>query len=103
MKNPTKICYKCQEEKSAKEFYKRSQLADGLSTYCKDCWKSINEERKDALYAQQAEYRAQNLSKRRKAFKKYWKEHREEILTKRRKRYQEKKEAAKAARKPKKP
>jgi hypothetical protein len=103
VKNPTKICYKCQEKKSANEFYKRAQLIDGLSTYCKDCWKAINEERKEILYAQQAEYRAQNSDKRNKAFKKYWKKNREEILANRRKRYQEKKEAAEAARKPKKP
>ena len=98
-----KLCAKCNTEKPTSEFYKRSQLADGLSSYCKLCWKELNQERKKDMYKQQAEYRAENAEKRKKTFKKYWDENRDKILARRRAKYKaEKKEAAKAAPKTKK-
>lgn len=93
-----KTCAKCNKEKPASEFYKRAQLLDGLSSYCKDCWKEIFEERKDSMYKQQAEYRKKNAVQRRKKHKEYWKEHGEEIRARRRAKYRAEKEgAAKAA------
>lgn len=41
----TKHCPRCDEDLSAKEFYKRSAAADGLSSYCKCCTKEYNSER----------------------------------------------------------
>jgi excinuclease UvrABC ATPase subunit len=93
-----KLCAHCNKEKPVTEYYKRAQLADGLSSYCKECWKELNQKRKRKLYKQQAEYRKDNADKRAKNYKKYWAEHKEEILAKRRAKYHEqKKEAANKA------
>jgi hypothetical protein len=94
----TKHCAKCDRNRSTNLFYKRAQSKDGLSSYCIDCWKALNEKRKEEMYAQQAEYRDEHRDERRKTYRKYWKENAEEIKARRRARYAElKKEAAKAA------
>jgi hypothetical protein len=94
----TKHCAKCDRTRSVNLFYKRAQAKDGLSSYCIDCWKELNESRKDEMYAQQAEYREGHRVMRRKTYKKYWEENADEIKARRRARYaQLKKEAAKAA------
>ena len=99
----TKHCAKCDRTRSTNLFYKRAQAKDGLSSYCTECWKSLNEDRKAELYAQQAEYRNEHRSERRKSYREYWDKNSEEIKARRRSRYAElKKEAAKAAKNKKK-
>ena len=46
---PTKLCPKCQTTKSTQEFYSDPKRKDGLYGYCKQCFDSINEARRDAL------------------------------------------------------
>ena len=36
-----KTCRKCFEEKEAKEFYQRIQNKDGLSSYCRKCFRTL--------------------------------------------------------------
>jgi hypothetical protein len=93
----TKVCYKCNKEQPLTEFYKRKQLLDGFSTYCKKCWKILIEKRKSEMYDQQAEYREQNKNKRKQLRDKYYAKYRDKILAHKRKKYQERKKAAKAA------
>ena len=93
----TKVCSKCNKEQSITEFYKRKQLLDGLSSYCKNCWKILNEKRKSELYDQQADYRKKNKNKRKRLREIYYSKFKEKILAHKRKRYQEQKKAAKAA------
>lgn len=94
----TKKCSRCQQEKPVTEYWKRKQLKDGLSSYCKTCWNEINEARKEENYKHQAEYRKKNKMRKRRIQAEYYLEFREEILAKKREKYREEKEkAAKAA------
>ena len=94
----TKHCAKCDRVRSATLFYKRAQNKDGLSSYCKDCWKLIIKSRKKKMYAQQAEYREEHKAERQENYKRYWQEKGEILKARRRARYAaRKKEAAKAA------
>lgn len=97
----TKVCARCHREQPVSEYFKRKQLLDGLSSYCKTCWKEINEERKAEMYKQQARYRKTHKADRKKLRDKYYSKFRERILARKRKKYKEQKEkAAEAALKP---
>jgi len=99
----TKHCAKCDRTRSVSLFYRRAQCKDGLSSYCKDCWKTLIEDRKDEMYAQQAEYREEHRDERAKKYKEYREKNLNWINARRRERYAlEKKEAAKAAKNKKK-
>lgn len=85
-------------EQPASEFFKRKQILDGLSSYCKTCWREINQERKSKMYKQQAQYRKKHKADRKKLREEYYSKFKKRILARKRKKYKEEKEkAAKAA------
>lgn len=87
----TKTCARCGKERPTSQFYKRKQLKDGLSSYCKDCWKEVNEERKREMYKQQAQYRQKNKAQRKKLRDDYYSKFKDRILARKRKTYHEQK------------
>lgn len=55
-KNLTKICRKCQIEKSITEFCKDKSTKDGLKGHCRKCAKKLKQENKEKYAAQTKRY-----------------------------------------------
>ena len=71
----TKVCTGCHRDLPIKEFRKQAKNKDGLQYQCKMCHSSLNEKRynlkKDEIIAQNVEWQAKNIDKKREFCRKY--------------------------------
>jgi len=92
----TKICSKCQVEKSVDAFYKNSNLPDGLTSQCKDCRNSKQKEYYQTHKAERCEWQKQyNSDHNQECISyniQYYKDNRERLLKYRRKYWRDNKE-----------
>ena len=59
----TKMCSKCNVEKSLNEFFKHSTCRHGVNAQCKACAKHYVHSRKDSIKAYKTEYHIRNKEK----------------------------------------
>ena len=63
---PTKVCSKCQEEKSLKEFYKSNLFKDKLDKQCKKCKEEYRIKSKERLFQKHKKFQLKNPTTDRK-------------------------------------
>ena len=71
VKDNTKVCKKCQEEKVLTEFYKHKIFKDGRRAICKCCTKKYVEENSGTIKKYQKEYYKKNEGEIKKKVKEW--------------------------------
>lgn len=89
----TKICSKCNYEKSITDFYKHKSMDDGLQSVCKDCIKQYSTENEKRIKKYQQEYRDIHKGKFIE-YKKEWYQNNKEIIKQKRINYRKNKYAS---------
>lgn len=90
VKNISKICYKCHQEKPIIDFNKDRNTKDGLRCECKICKKQYQSEHKKEIKLWKKQYNLEHKKEIQLYNKKYHLEHKKEINC-RRKKYQQQK------------
>lgn len=87
----TKTCTKCLTAKDKRMFFKRKASKDGLSTWCKDCYKQYGSSYYASHREQYKEKRAKYYSEHKEQYaergRKYFEEHKEELYESRHEAY----------------
>ena len=73
----TKVCYKCKVEKPVVAFHITRQSKDGLSPYCRECWRGISQKNR--------EIKRQYMKKWQRENREYLAEYRKSVSQKKRK------------------
>jgi len=76
----TKICTKCKIEKDISEFSKNKNKKDGLTIWCKSCYKQYYKDNCEKIIKQRKQYYKDNREKITKQHKQYYKNNSEKMI-----------------------